>query len=81
MIRPALIVLALVAVICTPWPFAFVLAIVAAFASPLAPLAVGIFADTLYYAHGVPWATVLGLFVTLAAFGVHALLETRIMRA
>lgn len=53
-----------------PWPLSAVLALFAARAEPLTPLAVGIFADTLYYAPssgGLPLFSLGGALVTLAA--------------
>lgn len=83
MIRAALVVLALLSPLLFPWPLVALLTLIAASVSSLIPLAVGIFVDALYYSRGAasfPWATVSGLAVTLAAFGVRRFLETSIMR-
>ena len=84
MMRTFLIFLPLFAVVLLPWPLALLVGIIAAGASPLAPLAAGIFADTLYqapHASLFPWATIIGAFVALAAVLVRSFLEARIMHA
>lgn len=53
-----------------PWPLTAALALLAARAEPFTPLAVGIFADTLYYAPssgGLPLFTLFGAAATLTA--------------
>ena len=50
-----------------PWPFTVALAFVSSFTEPLVPLAVGIFADTLYYAphaYTLPLFTICGAILT-----------------
>lgn len=83
MTRVALLVLALLSPLLFPWPLTAALALAAASATPLAPLAVGLLTDLIYYTHGaavLPWWTILGLIATLAAFGVRRFLETSIMQ-
>lgn len=53
-----------------PWPLTALLALGATYYEPLVPLAVGIFADTLYFApgSGFPVWSALGLVATVAAY-------------
>jgi hypothetical protein len=79
----ALLILTFVSPIFFPWPLTACLALASAFYFPLAPLAIGILTDVLYYTHGVaalPWWTFLGALVTLLAFAVRSFFETSIMR-
>jgi hypothetical protein len=53
-----------------PWPITGLVALATAYFEPLVPLAVGLFADTLYYtpqASSAPWFSVFGLVVTIGA--------------
>lgn len=62
-----------------PWPLTVLLALAASFFEPLVPLAVGLFADTLYFAPrsgALPLATLYGALATLLAFVVRARLKT-----
>lgn len=70
MTRWFITVFVFVSVILFPWQLTAILVIGSSFFVPLVPLAVGIFADTLYYTPKVavlPWVTILGAVVTLAA--------------
>ena len=66
-----------------PWPLAAFLALLAAPALPLAPLALGLIADALYLpnVHILPLATMLGAAFTLAAYLVHRRLSPGIIGA
>ncbi len=66
-----------------PWPLTVLLALAASFFEPLAPLAVGLFADTLYYAPGagsLPVYTLYGLLVSGISLFVHSRLRTGSMK-
>ncbi len=83
MMRWTLIGLALVSPFVFPWPLVALLALAAAFVSPLMPLAVGTLTDALYYSHtsaAVPWGIILGAIAVLITLGVRRFLETSIMR-
>lgn len=83
MMRGALTFFAFVSVIFFPWPFTALLALVAAFTEPLVPLAVGLFADTLYYvpsAHAWPLLTLGGAVVTIIAVLVRSRLRAGTIR-
>jgi hypothetical protein len=83
-LRSVVLIAAFLSPILFPWPLTALLALIAAAVSPLAPLAVGLIIDTLYFSRTaslfVPWATILGAVATLGAFSVHRFLETSIMR-
>ena len=84
MIRPVLIIVALVSVVAFPWPLALAAAIAASIVSPLAPLAAGVLADTLSFAPHAAWAplgTLTGAFIALASFGAQVFFKTRILQA
>ncbi len=67
---------ALLSVLFFPWPLTAALALGMALFEPLVPLAVGLFADTLYYSsRGLPLFTIWGVFVTVAAFFVRSRLK------
>ena len=77
------IVLSFVAVVFFPWPLTVLLALLLAAFEPLVPLALGIFADTLYYLpHGsfFPHFTFWGLLVTIVAFFVRSRLKASLVR-
>lgn len=79
----ALLALALLGPFLFPWPLTAALAVLAAVYFPIAPLAVGLLTDALYYAHGaaaLPWWSVLGLIATLVAYSVRSFFEASIMR-
>lgn len=82
MIRTALIVAAFFSLFFFPFPFALTIALAAAITSPLAPLALGIFADLLYYAPNasvVPLYTGLGALTALCSFGIRRFVESSII--
>lgn len=82
MIKNGAIVAAFFSVILFPWPLTAGLALLLAPFEPLVPLAIGIFADTLYYSHQgslLPMATLSGAVVTVVAFFVRSRLKARIM--
>ncbi|MDE2021908.1 MAG: hypothetical protein KGI71_03280, partial [Patescibacteria group bacterium] len=69
MMRGTLVLLSFVSAIFFPWPLTVTFAFVSSLVEPLVPLAVGIFADTLYY---TPHAGVMPIFTlagALATFG------------
>lgn len=66
-----------------PWPLTVLFALIASFVEPLVPFAVGIFADTLYYAPGAgafPLFTLYGLAVSIIVFLVRKQLRASIIR-
>ncbi len=73
MIRLALMLVALAALLAFPWPVAFVALALLAWFLPLGALALGVLMDALYYTHGV------GLPVT-ALFGGAAALAALLAR-
>lgn len=81
MMRKAMIVLTFMSTVLFPWPLTAVLAVGLASVEPLIPLAVGVFADTLYFSHQgtLPMATVYGALVSAVAFFVRSRLKTGIM--
>lgn len=82
MIRGVVIALPILSLLFFPAPVAGILALLAAFYTPWAPLAVGVVADALYYTHGVglwPIYSLVGAFATLAAILVRRFVETSIM--
>lgn len=82
MIRGLLTLSALISTVLFPWPLTALLGIVAAIFEPLVPLAVGIFADTLYWSPQlgtIPLLTLCGALATILAFFVRSRLETRII--
>ncbi len=77
--RILITLIAFVSVILFPWQFTAFLVLVSSFFVPLLPLAIGIFADTLYYSMKitlVPLYTILGLLVTGIAIFVRTRLQT-----
>lgn len=62
-----------------PWPLTVVVALAATYYEPLVPLAVGIFADALYFVPGtgVPLASLLGLAGTAAAYLLRSRFQMR----
>lgn len=71
MIRGTLTILSFLSAAIFPWPLTAILALAAAAFEPLVPLALGIFADTLYYSPKVsilPIFTLAGALVTALAF-------------
>ena len=68
-----------ISVVFFPWICTILVTFVAAFFEPLVPVAVGIFADTLYYtptAAVVPLYTILGALLTIIALFVRTRLWT-----
>jgi hypothetical protein len=82
MIRGFLSLLVFVSVVFFPWPLTAILALIAAFFIPLLPLAVGIFADTLYYTQHaalLPFFTLYGAIATVVAILVRSRLRASII--
>ena len=84
MIRGTLTIICFVSTVLFPWPLTVLLSLVVASLEPLVPLAVGLFADTLYYspqAGALPIFTLCGAFIAGAAFFVRGrLLASNIER-
>jgi len=82
MMRGLLVILSFVSTILFPWPLTVALALTTAYVAPLAPLAIGLFADTLYYVPPtppLPLFTFCGLAVTVLAFFVRGRVRTGMM--
>ena len=65
-----------------PWIFTVVLALVTSLLEPLIPLAIGLFADTLYYspsAEIIPFFTLYGAIASIVASFVRSRLKTSII--
>ncbi|TSA44050.1 hypothetical protein D4R49_00805 [bacterium] len=78
-----LTIVSFISTILFPWPFTAFFVLTAAFFEPLVPLAVGLFADALYYTpySGVwPTATISGLALSVIAGLVRRQLRTGTMR-
>lgn len=77
MMRGALTFAALVSAVFFPWPLTAVLMLVSSSVEPLVPLAIGIFADTLYY---TPRAGTLPVFAIFGALvtGIALLVRSRL---
>jgi hypothetical protein len=72
-----------VSVIFFPWPLVALLAVALASLEPLMPLAVGLFADTLYFApaaQSLPFFSIAGAVVTIIAFLVRSRMRTGTIR-
>lgn len=79
MMRGILTLSAFLSTIFFPWPLTVLLALISALFEPLVPLAVGLFADTLYYTPHVarlPYLTLLGALATVVAFFVRSRIRT-----
>lgn len=80
--RGILTIIAFVSTVLLPWPLTVFLALVTAFFEPLVPLAVGLFADTLYFvpqAGGIPIFTIYGVVIATIAFFVRSRLSEGII--
>ncbi|MBI4065772.1 hypothetical protein HY412_01080 [Candidatus Kaiserbacteria bacterium] len=83
MIRKILVIIAFISTIFFPWQITGALAITASFFEPLIPLAIGLFADTLFYEVNVaiiPLFTLYGAIVSAIAFFVRGRINTSIIR-
>ncbi|MEK7114201.1 MAG: hypothetical protein AAB850_01490 [Patescibacteria group bacterium] len=81
MMRGLLTMATFISVVLFPWPLTAFLAIVSAFFEPFVPLAVGLFADTLYYLprEGAwPLSTLFGAGITVIALFVRSRLRADI---
>ncbi|MBI4088740.1 hypothetical protein HY415_01455 [Candidatus Kaiserbacteria bacterium] len=75
MMRGFLTLFSFVSAIFFPWPFTVLLALAASITEPFVPLAVGLFADTLYYAPSdgiLPLYTLYGAAATIIALFVRS---------
>lgn len=80
--KPLAIIGAFVSVVLFPWPLWTVVALMLGALDPIVPLAVGIFADALYYAPNLSVLPVFTLFGAVAAatsFFVRSRLKASIM--
>lgn len=84
MIRNALLTfITFTSAVLFPWPLTVLLVCITAFFEPLVPLAVGLFADTLYYAPGagaLPVFTFYGLVLSVSIVFVRSQLRTGIIK-
>ena len=83
MIRGVLTLSAVISPVLFPWPLTVVLVLAASVLEPLTPLAVGLFADTLYYvphAGALPLFTLGGALLSAGMFFVRARLNTGSIR-
>lgn len=84
MIRNSILTIAtFISAVLFPWPLTALLAVVSSFFEPLVPLAVGLFADTLYAAPSVgalPIFTLYGLAVSIIAVFVRSRMRTSTIR-
>ncbi|MFA5998157.1 MAG: hypothetical protein WC814_02110 [Candidatus Paceibacterota bacterium] len=84
MIRNGILTIAtFVSVLFFPWPLSVLLALIASLFEPLVPVAVGLFADTLYYAPSagtLPVFTLYGLVVSIIAALVRSRLRASSIR-
>jgi hypothetical protein len=82
MIRKIFTILPFAAALFFPWPLTAVLALGVAVYEPLIPLAVGLFADTLYYSPyggALPFFSLAGAATTALAFLVRSQLKASII--
>lgn len=82
MMRGLFSFISFISVVFFPWQLTVILALVTAFYEPLMPFAIGIIADTLYYAphtHTLPLATIFGALLTLGMYLVRSRLSTGII--
>lgn len=82
MIRGLFTLLSFISVILFPWLLTVLLTLGVSIFEPLVPLAIGIFADTLYYtpqAGALPLFTIYGAIVTALSFFVRSQLKTSII--
>lgn len=83
MIRGILTLFTFVSTILFPWPFTVTLALISSFTEPFVPLAVGVFADTLYYApqaYALPLFTLFGAVLTTVALLLRSQLRPNLVR-
>ena len=83
MIRGTLTILSFISTLLFPWPLTVILALATSIFDPLVPLAIGLFADTLYYvphAGTIPLFTLYGALATIAVFFVRSRLQTSTIR-
>ena len=82
MIRGLTTALAFVSAVLFPWPLTVLITLGVALFEPLVPLAIGIFADTIYYtphAGVLPWFFICGGVSTILASLVRSQLKTSII--
>lgn len=79
-VRVGCVVAAAVSLFWLPWVCTLVLLFLAGLSFPPAALALGAFADVLYYpGAGLPWGVIAGALCLLAAVSVRHFVKTRIM--
>lgn len=77
-----LTILAIISTVFLPWSLTAIVTLVAAFFEPLVPLAIGLFADTLYFvpqSGSFPLFTLYGAIVTAISFLVRSQLSDSII--
>ncbi len=82
MMRGLFTLIAFISTVLFPWPLTVLLTLGVSLYEPLVPLAIGIFADTLYYTPQVgvlPLFTIYGLIAAVIAFFVRSRLKTSII--
>lgn len=78
--RIAVLVIALLSIFWLPWAVTLVLFFLAGLVFPPAALALGVFADLVYYpGQGIFWGTLGGVLIALFAAAVRHFAKTRIM--
>jgi len=83
MIRFFLIAISFVSLLLFPWPFSVILTLAASIYVPFLPIAMGLFADTLYYTsktEALPLLTLYGAITTGIALIVHNRISNNIIR-
>ncbi len=83
MTQGILTLLTFISAVLFPWPLTAALAFVSSFTEPLVPLAIGIFADTLYYAphaYTLPLFTICGTILTFSMLFVRSRLRSSPVR-
>lgn len=83
MIRLPLIIFAFASLLFFPWPFSAFVALISSFFVPFLPLAIGLFADTLYYTpktEALPLLTFYGAIATGIILFVRSRLATGSMK-
>ena len=82
MMRGTFTVLSFISTVFFPWPLTIIFVLCASFFEPLVPLAIGIFADALYYAAfsgALPMFALYGALATALAFFVRSRLKASII--
>ncbi len=81
MMRAVLIGLSVVSLFVFPWPLTLVLGFVTSLLVPPVAFVLGVAAELLYGAHGVPYAVIVGAVLSVVAFFVRGFVKARIIDA